>query len=543
MEKMTMTVPTTKNAPKLPHGETIYRDVKIIHRVCICNKPPYTHLLKISIVSPSTGKILKSKRKIAAYQRRKRKSKKGESPPKNYKGSTEYANAYRSVYLKSCDAKTIKAKLDEIIPHLYADFQDEIFRSLRDTNSEVHARTAYEMMHRDFFSRRNAVSEKTLNEHRNTIRKFCDSVDIKPISALTETDIKKAITCMNGKKNEKLRLIEDFFEFCGENNIYSGQNPISKYLRCENTPNTSSNKGQYPHNSTHISDECERKLHHIIEESIAEDLSLAIPLVKGFRISIKHLLSLTWAEIIINDNEILILHYLPKLTGGTHNYTRPPLRETADFLLKKHRLLLEKYSEKRVKNMLVVPVPGTTISKKKAALSKHFRATLLAAGVSQSDIQQAARPEEKKAAGGAAYTLLCKHYDYVLTERCDVVLDSGVGCYLRGIRIHDTTNDYYRSFSDPTGNRFLQTIMDRDDCFREVPAQLPEITEQYTNGQQELIFPVGPSETRSGVISKEPIFIPKGTIITIGSPCGVNGNVSFNNQSNLRMPSKRIDLY
>jgi len=136
-----------------------------------------------------------------------------------------------------------------------------------------------------------------------------------------------------------------------------------------------------------------------------------------------------------------------------------------------------------------------------------------------------------------------KHYDYVLTERCDVVLDSGVGCYLRGIRIHDTTNDYYRSFSDPTGNRFLQTIMDRDDCFREVPAQPPEITEQYTNGQQELVFPVGPPETRSGVITKEPIFIPKGTIITIGSPCGINGNVSFSNQSNLPTPSKRIDLY
>lgn len=538
-----MTVPTTKNASKLPHGETIYRDVKFIHRVCTCNKPPYTHLLKVSIVSPSTGKILRSKRKIAAYQRRKSKSNEGDSPPKRHKGSTEYANAYRTVYLKGYDAKTIKAKLNEIIPHLYADFQDELYRALRETSSDVHARTAYEMMHREFFSNRNTVSKKTLKEQRSIIRKFCDLIDAKPLSALTESDIKKAVSCMAEKKHKKLRLIEAFFEFCGENNLYSGQNPISKYLGSENTKKRPSSNGQYPHNSTHLSDKCERTLHRIIEESINEDLALAIPLVKGFRISIDQLLTLTWNDIPINGKEVQILQYLPNLTGGTHNYTRPPLRETADFLLKKYRLLLKNHSENRIKKMLVVPVPGKTISEKKAALSKYFRTTLLAAGVSQADIQQAARPEETKAAGGAAYTLLCRHYDYVLKEQCEIETDSGVGCYLRGVRIHDTTNDYYRSFSDETGNHTLQTIMNRDDRFREIPAKPPEITEQYLNGYQEVIIPSGPPETRSGVITKEPIFIPKGTIITIGGLCGVNGNISFSNQPNLPTPSKRIELY
>ena len=145
-----MTVPTEKNVPKLPHGETIYRDVKIIYRVYTCNKPPYIYLLKISIVSPDTGRILKSKRKLSAYRRRKNKANVGESPPYQNKRSVEHANAYRSVYLKRCDDKTIDMKLKEIIPHLYANFQGEIFRSLRETNSEVHARTAYEMMHREF---------------------------------------------------------------------------------------------------------------------------------------------------------------------------------------------------------------------------------------------------------------------------------------------------------------------------------------------------------------------------------------------------------
>lgn len=544
MEGINMSDSTSiKTQPLLPHGEIIYRDVKFLYRVCICNRPSYAYLLKVSLISPVTGKIHKSKKKLSAYNRRHGKKEEGESPPKPSQKSSEYANAYKEGYLTTCDEKTVISKAKKIIPHLYADFQDEILGALRETGSDIHPRTAYEMMQREFFSSRPAVTEKTLRENRNIVKNFCDLLDHRTISELSDADIKSAVSATKGMKDKKLRLIEAFFEFCGENKLYSGQNPISIYLEHNKIKHTSSVKGLYPSNSITISKECEEKLHLIIDESITEDLSLAIPLVKGFKISIERLLSLTWSEVLIEDNNVRILDYLPNLTGGTHNYTRPPLRETADFLLKKRQLLLEKYSEKQINKMLVVPVPGQSISAKKATLSKYFRTTLLAAGVSQSDIQQAARPGETKSAGGAAYKLLSRHYDFVLQDRCEVDLDSGVGCYLRGIRIHDTTNDYYRSFSDPTGNHFLQVIMDRDTLFCEESSTNTEITEQLVNGHQEITIPAVSPRIRTAVLSKDFLFLPKGTRLIITSPCGIEGQVSFQTSPNTPPPEKHIDLY
>lgn len=530
-----------KTQPLLPHGEIIYRDVKFIYRVCICNRPPYAYLLKVSLISPVTGKIHKSKKKLSAYNRRHKEE--GESPPMRSKRSSEYANAYKEAYLMTCDEKTVISKVKKIIPHLYADFQDEILGALRETGSDIHPRTAYEMMQREFFSSRPAVTEKTLRENRNIVKNFCDLIDHRTISELSDADIKNAVSATKGKRNKKLRLIEDFFEFCGENKLYSGQNPISVYLEHNKIKHASSVKGLYPSNSNTISRDCEEKLHHIINESISEDLALSIPLVKGFKISIERLLSITWSEVLIEGNNVRILEFLPKLTGGTHNYTRPPLRETADFLLVKYRLLLEKHSEERLKKMLVVPVPGKTITEKKAALSKLFRTTLLAAGVPQSDIKQAARPGEVKSAGGAAYKLLSKHYDFVLQDRCEVDLDSGVGCYLRGIRIHDTTNDYYRSFSDSTGDHFLQTIMDRDNLFCEGSSENTDITEQMVDGRQEIFVPPVSPRAKTQVLSKDLIFLPKETQITVSSPCGIEGNISFHKDENTSALLQKLDLY
>ena len=540
---MTFPTPTTKHS-QLPHGEIIFRDVKFSYLVYNCNKPPYNHLLKVNIVSPDTGKILKSKKKLAAHQRRKKKASEGESPPASAlsKRYAECANACKTAYMKSCDEKTVKSTLNKIIPHLYSDFQDEIFRSLKETGSDLHARTAFDMLQREFFNSRSAVTQKTLNENRNVIRNFCDLIDHTAMSALTDTDIKKAVSSIKGKKNKKLRLIEAFFEFCGENKLYSGRNPITLYLEHAENKHTSSNRGQYNYSSSHISPECETVLHNIIVNSLHDDLALSIPLVKGFRMSIDLLLTLTWNDIVIDGNKVRILQYLPKLTGGTHNYTHPPLRETADFLLKKRQLLLEKYSEKQINKMLVVPVPGQSISAKKATLSKYFRTTLLAAGVSQSDIQQATHPGEKKSAGGAAYTLLCRHYDHVLKDRCGINPDSGVGCFLRGVRIHDTTNDYYRSFSDSTGDHFLQTVMNRDNLFCENSSENTEITEQLVDGHQELIIPPVSPRSKTEVLSKDLFFLPKGTRLTITSLGGVEGRVSFH--TCLDDPStKDIDLY
>ena len=74
----------------------------------------------------------------------------------------------------------------------------------------------------------------------------------------------------------------------------------------------------------------------ILEQLRDNGMCLAIPLSKGFRMPIDRILNITWKDIIIVGNEVLIQDYRKKYTGGTHNYLRPPLQETANFIIARY---------------------------------------------------------------------------------------------------------------------------------------------------------------------------------------------------------------
>lgn len=376
-------------------GESVFRDIKFkinVHRASV--KKAYRYVLKASVISPDTNRILqmggkryndfvkKIERKLSEIHELEEKVVLGSPEQKKLEKTRERIeqkkkrlkeglplealNADSSVYLIVADDKTIEAAGERLIMRLYGDFQEDISKALKRSApaGDLHARTAYDMYQNDFFSTQPGTTEKVLRNKKNTLKDICNKLNSILIGSLSDSDIDKVAKQLKGDAKSKIILTEKFLDYAGENSAYTGLNPITRYLG--HMPHGAGKKRSfaklYPSVSTHISPNAEQELHDYLEQHILnEDMALGIILPKGYDMTMNRILSITWKDVLINGNEVRICDYRENYTGGTHNYIRPPTRETANFLIKKYNELYKKYGKTRLDKMLLVPVPGCSI--------------------------------------------------------------------------------------------------------------------------------------------------------------------------------------
>lgn len=238
--KIHITETKTSASKQRLHGECVYLDTKFTFAVhSAFTSKDYSHVLHLAIISPSTNKILQmSGRKKKAYiKKQQEKLARLESSLKTLDpNSTEYQtkskqkevttqlladlnsgkrldalNCQQEVYLQKSDERTIRKAVNQAVPQLFGNFQNEISVGLKQAGS---------------------------TENLHTLTAF----------------------------------------------------------------------------------------------TLHADDSLAIPLVKGCRMSMDRLLEITWGELQINGDQIQIPEFKDNFTGATLNYIHPPLGETAYFL-------------------------------------------------------------------------------------------------------------------------------------------------------------------------------------------------------------------
>lgn len=534
--------------------------------------PPgkYNYVAEEHIISPQSGKILQSSEKAKQLRKKlseqekkllvaeanhaisteeidREKNKIAQKKEKlNKKQSVEDLNATGYKYLQ--DLKHVKKAVEELTKQLYANYQDDILKELGQTaeKDHLHARTAFDLYQNDFFRDQKVTTKKRLEDKKGMLKKACSLLNEKCISELTDADIKAALPSMGKKTDEKLGLLEKFLDFCGEQGILRGQNPVSRFYQAEAWKEDAKRNGEkgnlYPKASTHLKEKCEIELYKLIKSSIEDDMSLAIPLACGAGLSVIDIIDIEWQNIEITGNQVRIQDYKPNYTGGTHNYIRPPTRTAADLIIMKYNILVTKIG-KSLKKMKVVPISGRDRKEQKANLTKYFKEMLLAAGVTQSEFALAVDPKHPKAEGGAGYKLLKKHYEYVLQDRCGVDLDSSVGCYLRGARIFDTTGDYYRALSDETGDHHLQTIMNRDDLFVANNGSVT-LSSEKCGEMRKFSITKGPPGTLTEVLTRKKLWIPKGgEIVVCGEHYGVAGEIRFSRKKVFDNGVEYTELY
>lgn len=554
-------------------GDCVYQDTKFTFTVRKASKKPYTHNLQISVISPLDNKILQfGGRKLRNYvntrqaelqkyqadihglsesdqqhQNLSTKIKRIEDKLETIKkgGRLDDLNCQTEVYLNGTKDTMIKKEVAVAVSRLCGEYQDDILDALKVSSSpeNFHARTAYDMYQADFFNSQNAVSKKVLEGKQSTLKRVCDAINMEPIVDLTSKNIADVVKTLGKNPNQKLRLCESFLDFCGQNHVYRGTNPITVHFLSSGVKKGGNKQkaGNYPVQQSFLSPKVEKKLHEVIDSNIADNLSLAIPLVKGARLSMERLLTITWGELEIAGDEIRIQEYKDNFSGATLNYIHPPLAETTHFLFQKLKILQKIVSQRKLNKLKLVPIGGSK-KEQKAILTKYFRDTLRQVGVNENDFKRASDVNNPKATGGAGYTLLCKHYDYVLQNRCGVDLSSGVGAYLRGMRINDVTTDSYRSLRDATGNHFLQTIVRRDQFFFSSGEVNPSIETEEAGGTTITTINPGDSPHLMGAISK-PIFLPTGSKMVIEGDSGVMGTVSFSTSQAKRASSAYIKIF
>lgn len=537
-------------------GDCIYMDVKFTFTVHKSSKKEYPFVLDVSLISPTTGHILqktgkpfndfkkKIKSKLMALNDAETNSSLSASEAEKIKkeramweeklkrlntgAPLDELNVHTSAYLQDTSDTTIYEHVDVLVKKLYGNNCDEVCKALSSSSEigSLHAHSLYNIYQNDFFHTLPSVSAKTLKEKKNALVSFCDALE-KPVSNLTDSDIKKAFASLSKTLKKHINTIEKFFEYIGENHAYRGVNPVTRFRQSQKKNDSK----HTPPSINHLSAAEDKNLHDLILEQLRDNgMCLAIPLAKGFRMPIDRILNITWKDIIIVGNEVLIQDYREKYTGGTHNYLRPPLQETANFIIARYNYLKEKNTKTQLKNQPLVLIPDKSIKEKKASLSKYFRTLLTSAGVKKRKIDDAINPEDPKSDGGAGYALLCKHYDYVLENICGVELNSGVGYFLRAMRIHDTTTDYYRCLTDETGNHFLQVIMRRDG-YAEIliDGAVAKISSVLSEDKSTQTVTVQPENARelTGVLTKQKIFLPAGSDLVVSAENGVRGSARF----------------
>ena len=359
-------------------GHAFYADTMFAYR--IYDAPPskcpgdpkkvlpgeYKYIIEEHIISPQSGKILQSSQKakklrkklakmekdllsaeeshsmsVEEIDRAKNKiAKKREKMGK--KQSLEDLNATGYKYLQ--DLKNVKKAIEELTLKLYADYQDDILRELGlscDDKNHLHTRTAYELYQNDFFASKPATTKKVLDGKKSDLKKICTLLNDKSISEIIDADIRAAMQHAGKKPRKKLDLLEEFLGYCGEQGILTGVNPVTHFKQTNSWIDDAKNNGKndespYPKASTHLREKCEKNLYELIESSIEDDMSLAIPLVCGAGLSVKEIIDINWEMIEISGNQVRIHVYKQNFVGGTHNYIRPPTRGAADLICKKY---------------------------------------------------------------------------------------------------------------------------------------------------------------------------------------------------------------
>ena len=535
-------------------GEAIYMDTKFsftVHRAS-ARKSDYSHVLKVNVIDPKTSKILqvtgkkisdkikKIEKSIAEIEASENVSRDDpklmeliDRKSKLLSGvRLDECNASISKYLSNDRKNTIKRALEAAIPKLYGKYSNEICKALKQSTevNDIHPLTAFEMYQNDFFSRESKVAERTLKAKKNALRKICELLNEKSISKITVGDVEKVAKSLEGDAKAKLNCAERFFTFCGEVNAYSGANPITVYKAGHRGKKAAKAK-THPDVPWHLVPEEEQRLHEEMEKDLSSDLGLAVPLGKGARMSLARMLELRWKDIIVASDGVRIQDYKDQFTGATNNYIRPPTKEVSDLIVKKYDELVREFGKTKLRKMKVLMfAEGTTEKQKKTAVTNHIYEILRKSGITREKIRTAVDPNNPKKEGGTGLSLLHKHYDYALKEYGGVNIHSGIGLFLRGMRIYDTTTDSYRCLNDETGNYHLQVIMRRIDVRvgNTVSVGKKPITAQLKSPRvREIKVAAIGHDIRTGVRTKKEIRVPGGTTIVVQSEYGVMGSAKF----------------
>lgn len=426
---------------------------------------------RISIISPSNGRVLK---KIGSERRAVTEEWNEEHPNEKMTGKAlERLNIYKEFNINTLDDEDIKKRIAEKAAKLFSKYSSTITAAQKEIgivaqHTAVQAASIYE---KDFLkSFYPKVTDGTRRQKELIIARVTAELSAAPMGAITSAMLKHYAKNHEKSWEEDLRVAEKFWEFCLDQGVYRGRNPISAFLEdAAERKHKKSNEDNMNRAAEFIClpEEVERKLNGSICGNIGDSGFMGIALVKEGGLAAQDACNLLWKDVQFHDDTGYVSLHLEfnDIAGATHDYTRPIFPFGAE-ILKAHRgRLLERYSEEELNDLPVITpaCPGKySISSKE--LTQLCRTELLRAGLAEDNML----PVKGKAIG-VGIRLLHRNYKYRLEHYCGLASDPAAVSYLTGHSLqHDVTADHYRSFTCPEGQRYLFNAMKRDGRFIKV---------------------------------------------------------------------------
>lgn len=437
---------------------------------------------RITLRSPSDGTVLQmkgpSRRKI-----QNRLKAKGREP------SAETFSVKADLYLDTTDENTIKEKVMEKAKKLTV----KNATTLADVNGDLYAGkmpiARAVQIHGDSFIKqrktKSHISDITLRRNKRELEHLAALLDKYTMDAVPKEALSAAYKKLSEKRRRTIfRLAEQFWEYCRDRGIYSGENPFTTFLAGNPTRKKRNIEAQQKkaQQKDSLSEKEERRLNQMIAQADVDDIGATGVLLEKEGFTGSEVCQLSWDDVRFNQMgreettaQIVIIKEFS--AGATHDYTKPVSSFSARELFRRAEALKEQGIDLKGRRIMERSSGKRMTSKELAAYCKE---ALLRCGVGP----DALKPDPSSG-NGAGSRLLQSHYHHRLRNN-GIKDGSGISEFLLGRTLAgNVTYDHYCSMTSPEAQEHLLNLLDRDKTLEPVtPDEAVVSTEHLDDGKE-----------------------------------------------------------
>lgn len=437
---------------------------------------------RISLRSPSNGKVLQ----IKGPARRKIQNR---LKADGRKPTIETFAAKADLYLDTTDENMIKEKVMEKAKELAV----KNATTLADENGDLYAgklpiARAVQIYADAFLKQRKEkahTSEETLRRSKRELEKLAGLLDKYTMDTVPKVALSATYKKLSEKRRETIfRLAEQFWEYCRDRGIYSGENPFTTFLAGNPSHKKRNIEAQQKkaQQKNSLSEKEERCLNQMIAEADVDDIGATGVLLEKEGFTGSDVCKLSWDDVRFNQMgrekttaQIVIIKEFS--AGVTHDYTKPVCSFSARELFRRAEELKSRGIDLNGRRILESSSGKRMTSKELAAYCKE---ALLRCGVGP----DALKPDPSSN-NGAGSRLLQSHYHHRLRNN-GIKDGSGISEFLLGRSLAgNVTCDHYCSMTSPEAQEHLLNLLDRDKTLEPVlPDEAVVSTERLEDGKE-----------------------------------------------------------
>lgn len=427
----------------------------------------------------------------------------------------------RSLYMNNSNENDIKAKIEIAADKLFFD-NFKFVRNIIDNNPTIRLTfiAAVTYFTKEFLNHNvKKVSKKTYQEKLKALESVGAFIGLVDLSNIRQSNIKISAKKLGKSARNKLRIAEQFWNYCREKGRCNGENPFTIYfteVREEKNPRSLQRAAL---NLNRISTEAEKQLDMLIQQHFLKDaFYLGLSLIKDGGFTAVEACKLKWEDVNFSAGFLVINFYKNENVGATHNYSRVITPFLSDLITKKYNGLLIGFSKNEIDKTYILQKGKECCTAK--ALTAFARQVLKNCCNVETEILQ----NNSSHSCGGGVQLLLRTYQYKLNYICGL-RDSGEKKYLCGKSLRgSTTDDNYCNYASKESRTHAYKVLKRlAPCTADLKTKIGIKQEQLPDGRIKIT--ISPSDPQHIVQCRFNLLLNAGDVVSATAESGITGEI------------------